>query len=70
MGKIRADEARQFPEILKKSQYLFLKNPENLTPEEEQRLDAIVTSQSLKSTEAYTQAEPSKRLLCREPPGG
>ena len=54
MGKIRADEARQFPEILKKSRYLFLKNPENLTPEEEQRLDAIVTSQSLKSTEAYT----------------
>lgn len=54
MGKIRADEARQFPEILKKSRYLFLKNPENLTPEEEQRLDAIVSSQSLKSTEAYT----------------
>jgi transposase len=54
MGKIRADEARQFPEILKKSRYLFLKNPENLTPEEVQRLDAIVTSQSLKSTEAYT----------------
>jgi transposase len=54
MGKIRADEARQFPEILKKSRYLFLKNPENLTPEEEQRLDTIVTSQSLKSTEAYT----------------
>jgi len=54
MGKIRADEARQFPEILKKSRYLFLKNPEHLTPEEAQRLDAIVTSQSLKSTEAYT----------------
>lgn len=54
LAKIRADEARLFPTILKKSRYLFLKNPEDLTQEEEQRLDAIITSQSLKSTEAYT----------------
>jgi transposase len=53
LAKIRADEARLFPAILKKSRYLFLKNPENLTPEEEQRLDAIIASQNLKSTEAY-----------------
>ena len=53
LAKIRAQEARLFPEILKKSRNLFLKNPENLTPEEEQRLDAIITSQSLRSTEAY-----------------
>lgn len=53
LAKIRAEEARLFPAILKKSRYLFLKNPENLTPEEEQRFDAIVASQNLKSTEAY-----------------
>ncbi|WP_318557216.1 ISL3 family transposase [Geobacter anodireducens] len=53
LAKIRAEEARLFPEILKKSRYLFLKNPENLTAEEEQRLDAIIAGQNLKSTEAY-----------------
>jgi transposase len=54
MGKIRADEARQFPEMLKKSRYLFLKNPEKLTPEEQERLDAMVANQCHKSVEAYT----------------
>ena len=53
LAKIRAEEARLFPAILKSSRYLFLKNPENLSPAEEQRLDAIIASQSLKSTEAY-----------------
>jgi transposase len=53
LAKIRAEEARLFPEILKKSRYLFLKNPENLLPEEQVRLDAIIASQNLKSTEAY-----------------
>jgi transposase len=53
LAKIRAEEARLFPEILKKSRYLFLKNPENLSPEEQERLDAIIASQNLKSTEAY-----------------
>ncbi len=53
MAKVRAEEAKLFPEILKKSRYLFLKNPENLTSEQEQRLNAIITSQNLKSTEAY-----------------
>ncbi|ABQ26641.1 ISL3 family transposase [Geotalea uraniireducens] len=54
MGKIRAEEARQFPEILKKSRFLFLKNPENLTPEDQERLDTIVANQCHKSVEAYT----------------
>ena len=54
MGKIRADEARQFPEMLKKSRYLFLKNPENLTAEEQERLDTMVANQCHKSVEAYT----------------
>jgi len=54
MGKIRAEEARQFPEMLKKSRYLFLKNPEKLLPEEQERLDAMVANQCHKSVEAYT----------------
>ena len=54
MGKVRADEARQFPEMLKKSRFLFLKNPENLTAEEQERLDTMVANQCYKSVEAYT----------------
>ena len=53
MGKIRAEEARQFPEALKKSRFLFLKNPENLSPEELDRLDTMVANQCHKSVEAY-----------------
>lgn len=53
LAKIRAEEAGLFPEILKKSRYLFLKNPENLTEEEQKRLEAIIAGQNLKSTEAY-----------------
>lgn len=54
MGKIRAEEARQFPEALKKSRYLFLKNHENLSLEEQERIDTILGNQCYKSIEAYT----------------
>jgi transposase len=53
MGKIRAEEARQFPAFLKRSRYLFLKNPENLSLDEQERLDSMVTNQCHKSVEAY-----------------
>lgn len=53
LGKIRAEEAKLFPEILRRSRYLFLKNPENLSVDEQQRLDEIIAGQNLKSTEAY-----------------
>ena len=53
LGKIRAAEAKLFPAILQKSRYLFLKNPENLSVDEQQRLDEIIASQNLQSTEAY-----------------
>ena len=53
LARIRAEDARSFPEILKKSRYLFLKNPENLSPEENERLDAILAAQNLNSAEAY-----------------
>lgn len=54
MGTIRAEEARKFPEFLRKTRYLFLKNPEKLTPEEHARLDTMVANQCHKSVEAYT----------------
>lgn len=54
LGKIRAEEARQFPEALKKSRFLFLKNPENLTAEDQERLDTMVANHCYKSVEAYT----------------
>jgi len=53
LGKIRAEEARLFPDALKKSRFLFLKNPEDLTPEEEARMDTMVANQCYKSVEAY-----------------
>lgn len=53
LAKVRAEEAREFPEFLKKSRYLFLKNPENLRPEEQERLDSMIPSQCYKSIEAY-----------------
>jgi len=54
MSAIRAEEAKQFPEFLRKTRYLFLKNPEKLTPEEHARLDTMVANQCHKSVEAYT----------------
>jgi len=54
MGTIRSEEARKFPEFLRKTRYLFLKNPEKLSPEEQARLDTMVANQCHKSVEAYT----------------
>lgn len=54
LGKIRAEEAKQFPEVMKKSRFLFLKNHENLTLEEQDRIDTMLTNQCYKSIEAYT----------------
>ena len=53
MGKVRAEEAKQFPEFLKKSRYLFLKNHENLTTEEQERIDSMIANQCHKSVETY-----------------
>ena len=53
LGKIRAEEARLFPDALKKSRYLFLKSPEDLTTEEEARMDTMVANQCYKSVEAH-----------------
>lgn len=52
LGKIRAEEARQFPEELRKTRYLFLKNPDRLTEEQEQRLRGL-TRFDLGSIKAY-----------------
>ena len=52
LGKIRAEEARQFPEELRKTRYLFLKNPDRLTEEQEQRLRNL-TRFDLGSIKAY-----------------
>lgn len=53
LAKVRTEEARQFPEFLKQSRYLFLRNPEDLRPEEQDRLDSMVQNQCHKSIEAY-----------------
>ena len=53
LAKIRAEEAREFPEFLKKSRYLFLKNAEDLSADEQARLDSMLSNQCYKSVEAY-----------------
>lgn len=52
LAKIRAEEARRFPELLKNTRYILLKNEDKLTPEEEQRLLELDRFR-LKSVKAY-----------------
>lgn len=52
LAKIRAEEARQFPEELKKTRYIFLKNPDRLSEDEEKKLFDL-TRFNLGSIKAY-----------------
>jgi len=57
LNEIRAQEARQlkrdgYGEILKHTRYCFLKNPENLTPKQEAKLEDVL-QYDLKSVRAY-----------------
>ena len=52
LGKIRAEEARLFPELLKGSRYAFLKNPENLTEKQDETLVRL-SHYRLKTAKAY-----------------
>jgi len=52
LGKVRAEEAKLFPDVLKGSRYAFLKNPENLTEKQDEILVKISNYQ-LKTGRAY-----------------
>jgi len=52
LGKVRAEEARLFPELLKGSRYAFLKNPENLTEKQDETLVRL-SHYRLKTAKAY-----------------
>lgn len=52
LAKIRAEEARQFPEELKKTRYIFLKNPDRLSEDEEKKLFSLIRF-NLGSIKAY-----------------
>ena len=52
LGKVRAEEARLFPDLLKGSRYAFLKNPENLTEKQDETLVRLSHYQ-LKTAKAY-----------------
>lgn len=52
LGQVRAEEARQFPELLKGSRYVFLKNPENLT-EKQDKILVRLSHYQLKTARAY-----------------
>ena len=52
LGKVRAEEARFFPELLHGSRYAFLKNPENLTEKQDETLTKL-SHYRLKTARAY-----------------
>lgn len=52
LGKVRAEEARLFPELLHGSRYVFLKNPENLTEKQDETLTKL-SRYRLKTAKAY-----------------
>ena len=52
LGKVRAEEARLFPELLRGSRYAFLKNPENLTEKQDETLTKLCRYH-LKTARAY-----------------
>lgn len=52
LGKIRAEEARLFPELMRGSRYSFLKNPENLTEKQDEILCRL-SQYRLKTGRAY-----------------
>ena len=52
LGKVRAEEARLFPELLHGSRYSYLKNPENLTEKQDEILCKL-SHYRLKTGRAY-----------------
>jgi len=52
LGKVRAEEAQLFPELLHGSRYAFLKNPENLTEKQDETLTKL-SRYRLKTAKAY-----------------
>ena len=52
LSKVRAEEARLYPEAMKGSRYAFLKNPENLTEKQDETLVRLCNYR-LKTARAY-----------------
>lgn len=52
LSKVRAEEAKFYPEMMKGSRYAFLKNPENLTQKQEETLHRLC-GYRLKTARAY-----------------
>jgi transposase len=52
LGKVRAEEAKLFPEQMKASRYAFLKNPENLTEKQDEILTRLCNYR-LRTARAY-----------------
>lgn len=54
MKKVRHQEAREYPEKLAKTKFLFLKNPEDLSDDQMARLEAAIAGHCSNSIETYT----------------
>ena len=53
LDKVRARENKGYHEILKRTKYLLLKNPNNLTKKDKVRLDELMEYQHLDTVQAY-----------------
>lgn len=53
LDKVRARENKEYHEILKRTKYLLLKNPNNLTKKDKVRLDELMEYQHLDTVQAY-----------------
>ena len=54
VDKVRIEEQRQHPELLKKSKYVWLKNPDNLNDHQKERLASLrLKDLNLKTARAY-----------------
>lgn len=52
LGKVRAEEARLYPDLMEGSRYALLKNPENLTEKQDETLTRLC-SYRIKTARAY-----------------
>ena len=52
LSKVRAEEAKIFPDLMKGSRFAFLKNPENLTEKQDKTLTKLCNYR-LKTARAY-----------------
>lgn len=63
VDRIRREESREFPELLKGTRYLWLKNEDKLKEEQRTQLDRLLGESKLKTAKAYARLTAFQDLL-------